>query len=81
MPYDVSSELKIALDLHDVLVSRPVFLHHLQDLDLQLELLVELIADLEDLQGVVPVVLVIQHLEHLSLDVFVPFRKRPNPGS
>lgn len=58
-------ELEVPLDLHDVLVGRTVLLHHLQDLDLQLELLVELVAHLQDLQRVVPAVLVVQHLQHL----------------
>lgn len=61
----MTPELEVPFDLHDVLVGGGVLLHHLQDADLQLELLVELGAHLQDLQGVVTVVLVVQHLEHL----------------
>lgn len=61
----MASELEITLNLDYVLVGRAVLLDHFKDADLELELLVELGADLEDLQGVVTVVLVVKHLEHL----------------
>jgi hypothetical protein len=61
----VAPELEVTLDLDDVLVGGRVLLDHLEDADLELELLVELRTHLQDLQGVVTVVLVVQDLEHL----------------
>ncbi len=42
--YDVSSELEVAFDLNNILISRIMFFYSFENLDLEFKLLVKLIA-------------------------------------
>lgn len=60
------SELEVAFNFDNVLVARRMIFDQLQDFYFQLKLVIEFLANLQDLQGIFSAMLMVHHFQHLN---------------
>lgn len=78
--YNMPSELEVSLYLYDIFVGRTMLFYRLKDFDFQLKLFIQFIAHFQYFEGVVAVVLMVQHLQNLTIISNTTFPNAPEPS-